>query len=100
MGSVIKRVSQGAGNRLCPFFKLFVIARVAGDVSFVNAVGSHRPPLVMVACQPPPGYVFEQVVFGNESGGQMTVVIINGHLLGVFVIKPASDFALQKKIFG
>jgi hypothetical protein len=53
----------------------------------------------MVACRPHLGYIFEHVVFGNQPRGQMTMVIIDGHLLGIFMIKPAGGFALQQKIF-
>ena len=40
------------GQRLCPGFELVQVRGIAGDVFFIDAVGTHLSPLVVVAAQP------------------------------------------------
>ncbi|MBA7705172.1 hypothetical protein ES703_113996 [subsurface metagenome] len=99
MCPVVKRISQSIWNGLCPFFELFVIAGIAGAEPFADAVGSHRPPFVMVAVEPGLGEIVKLMVDGYLLDRQMAVIIINGHFLGVFVVKSLCRFCLQEKIF-
>ncbi|MBA7692054.1 hypothetical protein ES703_100612 [subsurface metagenome] len=96
---MIKRIAQGVWHGLCPFFELFIIARIAGDILFGYAVGPHCPPFVMVAVKPGLRDVIKLMVGGYLVGGEVTVVVIDGHFLGVFVVKSPCGFCLQEKIF-
>ena len=48
----VQRVTQGVGHRAGEGGELVVGVGVAGDEDFVDAVGPHGPPLVVVGGQP------------------------------------------------
>ena len=54
----------------------------------------------MVAVEPGLRYIIELVIGGDNFGGQVAMIVINGHLLSVLVVKNPGGFGLQEKIFG
>ncbi|MBA7695549.1 hypothetical protein ES703_104178 [subsurface metagenome] len=99
MGPVIKRISKAIGNGLGPFFELLIVACITRAESLVHAVGSHRAPLVVVAVKPYLREVLEPVVGCYFVRGKMTVIVVDGHFLRMFVIENPRSLILQEKIF-
>ena len=91
---VAHRPGKGFGKGL----ELFPVGAVAGDVSFVHAVPADHPPLVVVAAQPHLGDVVEAFVFSDLPGVDVTVVVHNGHGLGVLVVQGFGGFAGEQEV--
>src|SRR5262249_25594127 len=78
--------------------ELLPIARLARDVTLVDAARAHGAPLVMVALQPDLGDGREPVILRDLIGRQMTVVIDDGQLAREVVVKIARSRRLEQKI--
>ena len=67
---------------------------------FIDAIGTHGPPFVMIAIKPDLGQILELLVYGNVFHRQVAVVVINRHALGIIMVKDFGRFGVQQKIFG
>ena len=97
---MIERVAKGIGDGLGPFLE-FLPIRCVGTcaVAFGHSVGAHGAPFVMVSTQPKLGDTAELMVFGYHLRNQMAMVVDDGHLLGVVVIKVLSCLGREQEVF-
>ena len=101
---VIQGVPHGIRNRFGPLPEGFPgVVFSTGDIVFINTVGTHRPPLVMVSVvsvhQPQLGDVPELDVFGNLLRNQVAVIVDDGHFFRVLVVKGAGGLRLEHEIW-
>ncbi len=104
MGPVIEGVTEGVRHSLRPLFEgLPGVVLSSGKIIFADTVGAHGTPFIMVAVmpvhQPELGDVAELDVLGNLLRHQMAMVIDDGHVLGMLVIKLPGSLALKHEIF-
>jgi hypothetical protein len=97
---VVEGVAHRVGHGFGPLLEPGVVVGIAGDVAFRYAVGAQGPPLVMVAVEPDAGQVGKPLVGGNLVGGQVTVVVDDGHAGRVFVVEVAGRVGLEQEVFG
>ena len=96
---MVEGVAHSVGHGLCPLFELLPVGGVlTGAETLVYTVGTHSPPLVVVAFEPHFGEVFEDVVVGHILGDEVAVLVDDGHLGCVFVIEPLGGFGLQQEV--
>jgi len=97
---VIQGITHGIGKGFGPFFEFFPVAGIlTGAITFINSVGSHGTPFIMVTFEPDLSQVVEFVIFGNVFGVQVAVIINNRQIFGVLVEKLFGYFVFQHKIF-
>ena len=70
-----------------------------GDELLIDAEGTHRPPLIVIALEPHLAEVLEFLIFVHVLRGDMTVIIDDRQRLCVLVIELPSGFIRQKKLF-
>ena len=99
VGPVVERVAQGVGNGARPGAELLLGRDVAGAIGFVDAVGAHGAPLVVVALQPDFEEVAEAAVGGHVLRRDVAVVVQNRLVFGVFVVEPARGLRGEQEIF-
>ena len=75
---MVERIAQGCRHGASPGKKLFVRVRVAGAEAFVNSVGPHGAPFVVIALQPDLEEIIETTVRGDIRRREMRMVIQNG----------------------
>ena len=73
-------------------------ARVAADELLIHAVGEHDAPLIVVAAQHQFADVGELIVLVNHARGEVAVVIVDGHALGVVMIQLFGDIVGEQEI--
>ncbi len=96
---VIQRIAHRVGNRLGPLFEFLPVGRIlAGTVTFVNTVGTHRTPLVVVTLQPDFREILELVIGSHIFGNQVAMVIDNRHLSRMFVVETLRSRCLQQEV--
>ena len=98
MAPVIKRIAQRVGDGPDEGPVFFLVGRVAGAEALGYAVGTHGPPLVVVARQPDVVEIAERVIFRDQLRGEMTVIIVDRLRLGVGEIELARRVGLEEKI--
>ena len=98
MGPMIQGITDEIGHRLRPLLKFLCISSISGDVMLRHTAGTHRPPLVVIATQPNLGNGIVTLVLINIPRVDMTMVIDNGHLLRIFVVKLLGRWCFQQKI--
>jgi hypothetical protein len=59
------------------------------------AIGTHSPPLVMIAIEPNLGKVLKIDIISDLIGRQMAMVINNRHVFGVLMVQLLRRFILQ-----
>ena len=96
---VIERIAQRRGYGLGPGLELVKRSCIPGALAFVDIVGSHGAPLVMVAFQPDFGQVSELVVFSDVARREVAVVIEDGLALGVGVKEVPRGAVGKQKVF-
>ena len=104
VGPVIEGVAKGIRHGLRPLLEGLPGAVLAsGEIILAHSVGAHRTPFIMVAIvsvhQPELGDVAELDVLGNLLRHQMAMVIDDGHVLRMLVIKLPGSLALKHEIF-
>ena len=104
MGPVVERVTESIRHGFSPLFEgLPGVVLSSGKIIFADTVGAHGTPFIMVAVmpvhQPELGDVAELDVLGNLLRHQMAMVIDDGHVLGMLVIKLPGSLALKHEIF-
>ena len=52
MRPVVKRVSDAGGHHGGISLKFFIPARVSSDVLFLNTIGTHRTPFIVITAKP------------------------------------------------
>lgn len=97
---MIKWVAQGVRHGFGPFLEFGKVVLFPGAIAFIDAIGSHGPPLVMIAVQPDLGQVVERQITGNLIGRQMTMVVDDRHRFGKLVVELLGRFRLQQKVVG
>src|ERR1700723_473654 len=97
MRPVIQRIAQSVRNSLRPCEKLVVRIGFAGAVALCDAVGSHGPPLVVIAFEPDLVKVAELPVIRNVLRGKMAMVIKDRLRGRILAIEAAGEIALPKK---
>ena len=97
---VIKRVTQRVRDGAGVGEEFFPIAGVARAVLLGHAVGTHRPPFVVIARQPDLVQVAKDFVVRNLVGWQMAVIVEDRLRFRVVVVQLARHCVLEKKILG
>ena len=87
MAPVIQRIADQLWKRFSPCLEFLSVGSVAGDVLFIDAVGTHLTPLVMVASKPYLGDVLELAVLADLLGIDMAVIVQNRHRLSIVMVK-------------
>ena len=91
-------VADGPVQGFGPFLELLPVRGIAGDVSLLHAVGTHLPPLIMVAPQPDLGDGFKLPVLVDFLGINVAMVVQNGHLGGGLVVELLGSGRVQKEV--
>ena len=95
---VVERVPQRVRNRLRPRVELLAVGGVARHKTFVDAVGTHCPPFVVVAREPNLRNIVELPIFSNLLRNQMRMIIDNRLIFCEVVIEFLRCFRLQQEI--
>jgi len=96
---VEQRIAEGVRNGGGPLSEFFFIRRCTGDIVFVDAHSSHRPPFVVVAFQPDLSDVLKPAVCSDISRWKVTVVVYDREVGGVVVVEPACCFIMEEEVF-
>ena len=96
---MIERIAQGVRNSGSPGCELFVGLGFACAEAFGDAVGAHGAPFVVVAFEPDFEKILELAIGGDVFRRKVAVVIENRLGRGETVIKTASRFGVEEKIF-
>ena len=75
VGPVVEWISECAWYGGCPGLELFSIGGISGDIVLVDAVGSHCPPLIVIAVKPDGGQVVEFFIVGDFPHRQEAEII-------------------------
>jgi hypothetical protein len=89
MRPVIQRIAQGRRHRTGPRLEFLDRRSAAGAVAFGHSIGPHRAPFIVIAFQPDFEEVLELSVLSHVFGRQVAMIIEDGLLFGVRVVKPA-----------
>src|SRR5262245_9359178 len=98
MCPMVERIAQRMRDSSRPGLELGKGFSVSRAKWLGHAVGTHRPPFVMVAFKPNFRQIFELAVLSDISGRQMTMVVQNRLRLGKLVVQTPCGARLQKKI--
>src|SRR6185369_55883 len=71
----------------------------AGAESFVDAVGAHSSPLVVIAGEPNVEEIIEATVVGDVGGWQVRMVVEYRLRGGVFMVEVLRSIRLEQKVF-
>ena len=96
---MVHGVTDGTGQSLCKFLEFLPGRGIAGDIIFIHAVGAHDPPLIVVTAQPDLGDVGKTPVFLHLLGADVAMIVHNGAIGSIFMIKFLCGFGGQQKIF-
>ena len=86
MRPVIGGIAHGVWHGFRPLLKLLPVAGIPCAVLFIDPVGAHSPPFVMIAIQPYLGAVGKLAVNGNVLRRNVTVVVENRHFCRMAMI--------------
>src|SRR5215470_2383009 len=84
---VVERIPQSPRNGSRPRNELFIGFRVAAAVFLGDSVGTHCPPLVVVAVEPYLREIAKSPVFGDIGGRKMTVKVEYRYGSGVLAVQ-------------
>ena len=84
---MIHRISDGFRKSLGKFLKFFAVGSFSGDVIFINSVGTHYTPFIMVAGKPELGNIFKMLVLKNFFRAYVAMVIYYRHFCRIAMIK-------------
>ena len=96
---VVERIAQRVRDRLGPGLELLPVGRLAGDRPLGDAVGAHRPPLVVVAVEPDLRHRPEPVIVGHLLRRQVAVVVEDRLLGGDPVIEVDRGRRVEQEVF-
>jgi hypothetical protein len=99
MRPVIERIAECVRHGRRPSLELVEVIGLARAKTFRDAVGPHGAPFVMVAFKPDLKKVFELAVGRNVARRNMTMIVKNRLGFRVLVVKFASRFGAQQKVF-
>ena len=85
MAPVVQRIADKLFQGLSPFLEFLAVSSISGDIFFIDTIGTHLTPFVVISAQPYLGNVFKFSVFCDFSGVDMTMVIQNWHFFCVIV---------------
>ena len=92
MAPVVQGVADQLWKGLGPSLEFLPVRSVAGDIFFINAVGTHLTPFVVVASQPYLSDILKFAVLTDFLGINMAVIVQDRHGLSIVVIKLLSHF--------
>ena len=92
---MVEGIAQGFGYSCRPGPELFIIGGAASNVFFIDPVGAHGPPFVMIAVEPDLGQILKIPVAGNLRYRQVAVIVNDRLIFGVFVVKYFRRFVLD-----
>ena len=95
---VVEGIAQRVRNRLGPGLELLPVGRLAGDRPLGDAVGAHRPPLVVVTVEPDLRQRPEPVIVGHLLRREMTVVVEDRLSGGDAVIELGRDRRVEQEV--
>ena len=87
MAPVVHGVADNLRKSFGEFLEFFPVGSAAGNVIFINAVGTHDAPFIMIARKPDLRDVFEMLVLKNFLGAYVTMIVDYGHFCRKIVIK-------------
>ena len=100
MRPVVKRVAECVRHRLCPLLKPLPIGGVFScAIAFVNTIGTHSAPFVVVAHKPDLCNRLEAFILGYHLWNQVAMIVNNRHFGRMLMIEFLRSFGLQKEIF-
>ena len=86
MRPMVQRVAHGVGHGFGPFLELLPVGGIAGYEMFVHAVGAERAPFVVVALQPDPGQIGEDMIVGHILGREVAVIVYDGQSFRIVMV--------------
>ena len=99
MRPMVNRIAQKAGHSLGKLVEFFLVGSFGARAEFfLDAVGAHCAPLVVVAAEPNLGDIVPLLVVQNFVGRKVAVEIDNGGALGKLIEKGAGGFGFKKEI--
>src|SRR5215469_10287634 len=98
MRPVKEWIAQGERYCLRPGQKLFIPRRIAGAELLGDAVGSHRPPFVVITLKPDFKQIAKAPVLGDVGGRKVSVVVEDGLIFSPLVINLSRRLSLQQEI--
>jgi hypothetical protein len=96
--TVIERIAQQERNGTSPGEEFFIRLGVTGHMRFGNSVGAHDSPFVVVAFETSLKQILEAAVLRDIGRRKVRVVIQNGLLRSVAVIKLLRRLAMQQEV--
>jgi hypothetical protein len=95
---VVERITQGMWDRPGPGKELFIGCGAARAIKLRHPVGTHGPPLVMVALKPDVKEVRKSPVLGKNLRRQVAVIIKDRPPASILLVQISGRFGPQKKI--
>src|SRR5262245_58481567 len=96
VGPVIKRIAQSVRNGGGPGLKLTERIGVAGAEPLRHAIGTHRPPFVMIALEPDFKKIIEGTILGDVLWRQVAMIIEDRLVFRVGMVQPAGSAGAQE----
>ena len=96
---MIERIAQRVRHGSRPGEEFFVGRRVAGRILLAHSIGPHGTPFVVVAFQPDFEQILKAAVGSHVLGRQMAMIVEDGLIFRVLMIKPLRGPGMQQKIF-
>ena len=85
MAPVIKWIPDCERQRLRPLLKFFPVRGATGNIIFVNAIGTHLPPFIMIPTQPYLRDILKLPILSDLLRIDMAVVVDNRHPFRIFM---------------
>ena len=95
---VVQRVAHAVGHRFGPLLELLPVACVACDIFLLDPVAPERTPLVVVASKPEFRDALEAMVLGHLLRIEVTMVVDDGQMGCVVMIKVLRRRRLQQEV--
>ncbi len=91
---MIKRVANSFRNGLCPGHELIFIGCGTCYIVFIDSIGPHGTPLIVVSLKPDGSKVFKLFIVSDFLNRQMTMVVVYRHCACVFMVQPLGTVCL------
>jgi hypothetical protein len=95
---MVKRIAQGVRQGRDPRIEFLAGCGVPSTEAFIDAVGTHGAPFIMIPAEPDFSEISELMVLQDLLLGEMAVVVVDRFVLRVRVIKFAGRVGLEKEI--
>ena len=87
VGPVVQWIADGGWHGGGPSLKFLIERHITGAILFVDAIGAHGPPFVMVAFEPNLAKALKVAILCNHLGREVAVEINDGQLAGVLMVE-------------